>query len=75
MAVSPALRALLAKGPAMDRKDLVTLLGLTDADVAALLQKAYPTVSQRSRKMRAIFANDAPLSATLFSFANDKLSC
>ena len=65
--------------PELTRGDLdyccLYLLGLTDADVAALLQKAYPTVSQRSRKMRAIFANDAPLSATLFSFANDKLSC
>ena len=65
--------------PELTRGDLdyccLYLLGLTDADVAALLQKAYPTVSQRSRKMRAIFANDAPLSATLFSFAKDKLSC
>lgn len=42
MAVSPALRALLAKGPAMDRYDLVTLLGLTDADDRqALYDAAY----------------------------------
>ena len=51
------------------------LLGLTDADIAALLQKAYPTVSQRSRKLKAIFGNEKPLPITLYGFANNGLSC
>ena len=51
------------------------LLGLSDADIAALLQKAYPTVSQRSRKLKAIFGNEMPLSITLYGYANNVLSC
>ena len=50
------------------------LLGLTDADVAALMQKAYPTVSQRSRKLKTIFGSDTSLPITLHNFANNTLS-
>ena len=69
----------LAKAyPELTKGDLdyccLYLLGLTDADIAALMQKAYPTVSQRSRKMRAIFGGDNPLPITLRSFANNNLT-
>ena len=59
--------------PDLTRGDLdyccLYLLGLSDADVAALMQKAYPTVSHRARKMKAIFKNEAPLPTTLLDFA------
>lgn len=47
------------------------LLGLSDADISALMQKAYPTVSHRARKMKAIFENEAPLPTTLLDFAKE----
>ena len=50
------------------------LLGLTDADIAALMQKAYPTVSQRSRKLKTIFGSNSSLPITLHNFANNNLS-
>ena len=50
------------------------LLGLTDADIAALMQKAYPTVSQRSRKLKSIFGSKTSLPITLHDFANNNLS-
>lgn len=63
--------------PALTQGDLdyccLYLLGLSDADVSALMQKAYPTVSQRSRKIRAIFGSESTLPTTLRSFANDNL--
>jgi hypothetical protein len=49
------------------------LLGLSDADISALMQKAYPTVSQRSRKIKAILGNDSPLPMTLRGIANNEL--
>ena len=49
------------------------LLGLSDADISALMQKAYPTVSQRSRKIKAILGNDSPLPMTLRGIANNDL--
>ena len=48
------------------------LLGLSDADISALLQKAYATVSQRSRKIKAILGKDLPLPIALYNFAIDK---
>ena len=45
------------------------LLGLSDADVSALMQRAYNTVSERSRKLKGIFGSEEPLSATLRNFA------
>ncbi len=50
------------------------LLGLTDADIAALLQKAYPTVSQRSRKLKAVLGSETSLPDTLRNFANNNAS-
>ena len=66
----------LAKAyPTLTKGDLdyccLYLLGLSDADVAALMQKAYPTVSHRARKMKAIFKNEAPLPTTLLDFAKE----
>jgi hypothetical protein len=61
--------------PDLTRGDLdyccLYLLGLSDADVAALMQKAYPTVSHRARKMKAVFKSEAPLPTTLLDFAKE----
>ena len=46
------------------------LLGLTDADVAALMQRAYNTVVERNKKMRTIFNSDNPLPVTLKSLSD-----
>ena len=51
------------------------LLGLNDADISALMQKAYPTVSQRSRKLKTIFGSELSLPITLHSIANNSSSC
>ena len=66
----------LAKAyPDLTRSDLdyccLYLLGLSDADVAALMQKAYPTVSHRARKMKAIFKSETSLPTTLLDFAKE----
>ncbi len=50
------------------------LLGLSDADVSALMQRAYATVSERSRKIKTIFGTEEPLSVALVSFANGSAS-
>ena len=50
------------------------LLGLTDADIAALMQKAYPTISQRSRKLKIILDCKTSLPITLHNIANNNLS-
>ena len=61
--------------PDLTRGDLdyccLYLLGLSDADVAALMQKAYPTVSHRARKMKAIFKSETSLHTTLLGFAKE----
>lgn len=49
------------------------LLGLTDADIAALMQRAYNTVVERNGKMRKIFGSENPLPITLMRIANDSL--
>jgi tetratricopeptide (TPR) repeat protein len=49
------------------------LLGLTDADIAALMQRTYNTVFERNGKMRKIFGNENPLPITLMGIANDSL--
>ena len=46
------------------------LLGLTDADVAALMQRAYNTVIERNGKLRKVFGSDKPLPDTLMGLAN-----
>ena len=50
------------------------LLGLSDADISALMQRAYATVSERSRKIKTIFGTEEPLSVALVSFANGSAS-
>ena len=44
------------------------LLDLTDADIAALMQKAYPTVCERKRKIKRIIGGENNLAFTLRSF-------
>jgi tetratricopeptide (TPR) repeat protein len=60
--------------PDLTKSDLdyccLYLLGLTDADVAALMQRAYSTVSDRSRKLKTVFGSNNLLSITLHSIAN-----
>ena len=59
--------------PALTKGDIdyccLYLLGVEEADVAALMQRAFNTVCERSRKLKGIFGNDKPLSATLRDFA------
>ena len=50
------------------------LLGLTDADIAALMQRTYNTVFQRNGKMRKIFGSENPLPITLMDMANNSSS-
>ena len=60
--------------PELTRNDLdyccLYLLGLTDADIAALMQRAYSTVSDRSRKLKSLFGSKTSLTATLSILAN-----
>jgi len=60
--------------PELTRNDLdyccLYLLGLTDADIAALMQRAYNTVNERNSKLRRVFGSENPISATLQGFAN-----
>ena len=62
--------------PDLTKSDLdyccLYLLGLTDADVAALMQRAYSTVSDRSRKLKTVFGSNSPLSITLHRLANQE---
>ncbi len=69
----------LAKAyPTLTKGDLdyccLYLLGLSDADVSALMQRAYATVSERSRKLKGIFGTEEPLSVALMSFASGSAS-
>ena len=50
------------------------LLGLEEADIAALMQRAFNTVCERSRKLKAVFGEDAPLSSMLRNIANGGLN-
>ena len=50
------------------------LLGLNDADIAALMQRTYNTVFERNGKMRKIFGSEIPLPVTLTGLANEFLS-
>ncbi len=64
----------LAKAyPELTRGDLdyccLYLLGLSDADVSALMQRAYNTVSERSRKLKGVFGSEEPIAVTMRSFA------
>ncbi len=63
--------------PGLTNSDLdyccLYLLGLTDADIAALMQRTYNTVFERNGKMRKIFGSETPLPITLMGMANDSL--
>ena len=45
------------------------LLGLSDADIAALMQRAYNTVTERSAKLRNAFGVENNISDTLRGLA------
>ena len=45
------------------------LLGLTDADIAALMQRAYNTVVERDNKIEKILGSEKPLPNTLMDIA------
>ena len=69
----------LAKAyPNLTKNDLdyccLYLLGLSDADISALMQRAYTTVNDRGRKMKTIFGAEEPLSVTLRGFAEESTS-
>ena len=49
------------------------LLSLTDADVAALMQRAYNTVVERDGKIKKILGSNNPLPYTLTAIANESL--
>ncbi|MBR5082297.1 MAG: hypothetical protein IKX35_07660 [Bacteroidales bacterium] len=59
--------------PALTKGDIdyccLYLLGVEEADVAALMQRAFNTVCERSRKLKGIFSSDEPLSTILRDFA------
>ncbi len=59
--------------PELTRGDLdyccLYLLGLTDADVAALMQRAYNTVNERNSKLRRIFKSEKAIGVTLQAIA------
>jgi len=68
----------LAKAyPELTKTDLdyccLYLLGLTDADIAALMQRAYNTVNERNSKLRRIFGSENTVSITLQAIANDSV--
>ena len=50
------------------------LLNLSDADVSALMQRAYNTVNERNNKLRKIFDSKAPLFVTLQTIASGYIS-
>jgi tetratricopeptide (TPR) repeat protein len=61
--------------PQLTKTDLdyccLYLLGLTDADVSALMQRAYNTVIERNGKLKKIFGNNNPLPHTLMGIAKN----
>jgi len=69
------LTKLIKQYPKLTKNDLdycsLYILGLTEADVAALMQRAYNTVCYRSRKLKAIFGMNEPLSIILLNLANN----
>ena len=59
--------------PALTKGDIdyccIYLLGVEETDVAALMQRAFNTVCERSRKLKSIFGSEEPLSITLRKIA------
>ena len=69
----------LAKAyPALTQGDLdyccLYLLGLSDADVSALMQRAYNTVNERNSKLRRVLGSENAISFTLQAIANESIS-
>ena len=66
-------KRICAAHPELTRGDLdyccLYLLGLTDADVAALMQRAYNTVNERNSKLRRIFNSKKAIGITLQTIA------
>ena len=69
---------LIKEYPTLTKGDIdyccLYLLGLNDADIAALMQRAFNTVCERDRKLKAIFGSDEPLSATLRKLAKSDVN-
>ena len=69
----------LAKAyPTLTQGDLdyccLYLLGLSDADISALMQRAYNTVNERNSKLRRVFGSENAISITLQAIANESVS-
>ena len=64
--------------PDLTKSDLdyccLYLLGLTDADVSALMQRAYNTVNERNSKLKRILGCNKSVSAVMFAIANKQTS-
>jgi tetratricopeptide (TPR) repeat protein len=64
--------------PELTRLDLdyccLYLLGLSDADLSALMQRAYNTVNERNSKLRRIFGSENAITITLQAIANESVS-
>ena len=64
--------------PALTKGDIdyccLYLLGLNDADIAALMQRAFNTICERDRKLKAIFGSDEPLSTILRKLAKSDVN-
>jgi len=63
--------------PKLNESDLdyccLYLLGLSDSDISALMQRSYNTVTERNKKLKRIIGCENVLSDTLISLANDVL--
>ncbi|MBR0539960.1 MAG: hypothetical protein IJK36_07010 [Bacteroidales bacterium] len=61
--------------PELTKRDLdyccLYLLGLTDSDIAALMQRAYNTINERSNKLKRVIGAKKTLSGALIGFANE----
>ena len=66
------------KYPQLTRIDLdyccLYLLGLTNADVSALMQRAYNTVNERSNKIKRILGSESAIFTTLQFIASEAAS-
>jgi hypothetical protein len=62
--------------PSLTNSDLdyccLHLLGLSDADLSALMQRAYNTINERNKKLKGIFSTEKALSVILQDIANSK---
>ena len=49
------------------------LLGLEEADIAALMQRAFNTVCDRTRKLKGIFGSEQPITTTVREIAKNNV--